>query len=103
MDMDLHYQERMSIKIRAFHIWFSPELKSMISRKKLLHKRYKQSLDDRLYYQFCGLRAACGRITRKCYSAYIQSIDSSQTEHWRLLEFCKFFYEDFITAFQNAS
>ncbi|XP_046660855.1 uncharacterized protein LOC124354446 [Homalodisca vitripennis] len=69
---------------RAFPVWFSLELKAAIIRKKILHRRYKQTLDNRLYYQFCGVRATCSRLTRECYSIYIQSIDSSQKSNVRV-------------------
>lgn len=62
---------------RRFPIWFSPELKSLIVKKKTLHRRFKQTHDDQTYLQFCGVRAACKRLARECYSLYIQGVDCS--------------------------
>ncbi|XP_046658576.1 uncharacterized protein LOC124352891 [Homalodisca vitripennis] len=63
--------------IKRFPVWFSPDLKQMIIKKKTLHRRFKQSLDDRTYLQFCGARATCKRLARECYSTYIRTVDSS--------------------------
>lgn len=60
-----------------FPRWYSPDLKTLTIRKKVLHKRYKESLDDHSYTMFKQTRAQCKQLARECYTNYINNVEAS--------------------------
>lgn len=76
-------------KIFTFPCWFSCELRKLISEKKQIHKKYKQtgSLDD--YLLFASMREKCKVETDRCYRKYVESVElevSSNPEYfWKFI------------------
>lgn len=60
-----------------FPCWFSRQLKELVIKKKVLHKLYKTTLDDRSYEGFCAVREECKLLTKTCHENYLQGVDSS--------------------------
>lgn len=58
-----------------FPCWFSKELKSLVKRKKLFHKKFKTSHNLVDLEKFREIRGQCKRLARVCHSNYIASID----------------------------
>ena len=57
--------------------WFSNELRTMISIKKSLHFRWKNSGNCNDLISSKKLRAQCIRLSRSLYSKYVKSVESS--------------------------
>lgn len=60
-------------RVGGFHFpsWFSKELKDSIFEKKILHTRYKETLDINTYNLFSRVRARCKYLSRECLNDYI--------------------------------
>lgn len=61
----------------TFPIWFSHELKSLISDKKIAHKKWRSFNLQSDYIEFKRLRAVCIRLSRTCYRNYIAKVEAS--------------------------
>lgn len=61
----------------SFPIWFSGDLKRLIIRKKIAHKRFKNSLNQAHYLEFSGLRNACKELSRDCYRIYLSNVEAN--------------------------
>lgn len=62
---------------RKFPHWFSSDLIQLVIEKKLIHKRYKSTLDPNLLAEFQRLRRICRELSTSCYNLYINSVDTS--------------------------
>lgn len=60
-----------------FPSWFSPELKSLVIRKKAIHKCMKETGDLSWYPEYSNLRAECGLMSDHCYRAHINQTESN--------------------------
>lgn len=54
-----------------FSLWFSPELKSLLHRKRIAHRVFKQSNDKNDYVIFSNIRLECKKLSKKCYSEHL--------------------------------
>ena len=59
-----------------FPVWFSPELKKYIKKKKIAHSRYKDTGNQRLYDKFSDLRSKCKNLSKICYESYVNKIEN---------------------------
>lgn len=62
---------------RRFPCWFSADLRMLVIRKKILHKTYKRSHRLGDYNEFSRVRDQCKALSSRCYSDYINGINSS--------------------------
>lgn len=60
-----------------FPAWFSPELRQMTIQKKILHKSYKETLDDASYHRFSAVRARCKVLSKECLGSYISHVQEA--------------------------
>lgn len=65
------------IRKTSFPVWFSNELKSLVIKKKILHKRYKTTLSITDLETFRCARRECDRLSKLCHSSYISRVESS--------------------------
>ena len=63
-------------KLCNFPVWFSNHLKSLIVKKKIAHKCYKQSNLPEDYQCFSYLRDECKQLEQQCYQNYIVKRES---------------------------
>lgn len=63
------------LKSSSYPRWFSSRLKKLIYDKKIAHKAYKTSNSRDDYLNFSNLRAQCKFLTKKDYSAYVDSVE----------------------------
>jgi len=73
-----------STRARIFPKWFSPELKNAIIRKKALHRRYKETLDDYSYQLFRHARSQCQQLTKACLRNHMSQVEASMKQDIRL-------------------
>uniref|UniRef100_A0A6P7GU59 Uncharacterized protein LOC114342319 n=1 Tax=Diabrotica virgifera virgifera TaxID=50390 RepID=A0A6P7GU59_DIAVI len=80
---------RVRLKNPKFPRWMTNDLKSLIFRKKVAHKIYKQAnfWDD--YLLFSSLRTKCKELSRSCHDIYISQTESrisSNVKHfWKFV------------------
>lgn len=61
----------------SYPVWFSNELKSLVSIKKKAHLDYKRSGLESDYIRFSSLRSRCDYLNTKCYKKYLEKSDES--------------------------
>ncbi|XP_046685838.1 uncharacterized protein LOC124371530 [Homalodisca vitripennis] len=76
-DISLKASPTKKFGISHFPSWFSGELKRLIVKKKVAHKRYKRSLNLAHYYDFSKLRDTCRTMSRECYRHYLSNVESN--------------------------
>lgn len=54
-----------------FPIWFSPELSSLLHRKRIAHRVFKQSNDKNDCAIFSNIRLEYTKLSKKCYSDHL--------------------------------
>ena len=68
---------KITVSNCSYPKWFTPELKLLNSKKKLVHREYKTLGLSIIYDEFSRLRAECKKLNRKCYINYIKSLEAS--------------------------
>lgn len=61
----------------CFPKWFSGELRALVIKKKIAHKRFKMSGHPHDLDLFQGLRRRCKALVTRCYADYIDKIEES--------------------------
>uniref|UniRef100_A0A1B6KLV4 Uncharacterized protein n=1 Tax=Graphocephala atropunctata TaxID=36148 RepID=A0A1B6KLV4_9HEMI len=65
------------VECSPFPEWFSHELKELVIWKKMLHKKYKQTLNDSDYYNFSIIRDQCKILAKSCHEQYVFHVEST--------------------------
>ena len=63
------------IKHSNFPKWYSYELKSLIRKKKLLHRTFKGSNSNSDYLKYSSVRSQCKSLSRVCYGNFIADVE----------------------------
>ncbi|XP_046679403.1 uncharacterized protein LOC124366847 [Homalodisca vitripennis] len=58
-----------------FPSWFSKQLRECVIKKKILHSRFKSTMNLEDYEIFREARNECKRLSRECYSSYISNVE----------------------------
>lgn len=58
-------------KTSNFPKWCSPELRSYITEKKIVHKSYKETKGINEYIKCSDVRELCKNLTNECYKNYL--------------------------------
>ena len=66
-----------------YPVWFSKELKNIITQKKIAHKLYKQSGSPADYAKFSSLRLKANFLSKDCYSNYVGRAENAIKEDSR--------------------
>jgi hypothetical protein len=57
--------------------WFSLKFRELLKKKKVAHRKLKNSGDNKDHIHFSYLRALCKKKSRLCYSLYLTNIQNS--------------------------
>lgn len=68
-----------TLRKSSFPYWFSSELKDLVFKKKLAHKKFKISNSPIDFNLFSNLRSRCKKLSKYDYSHYLTSIQKSIT------------------------
>ena len=72
---------KVSTRPKSFPVWFTHELRSLVSSKKAAHAQWKcsGSLGDQI--EFKRLRAACIRLSRTSYRDYVADVEANSARN----------------------
>ncbi|XP_046686650.1 uncharacterized protein LOC124372313 [Homalodisca vitripennis] len=60
-----------------FPSWFSPELRSAVVCKKILHRKYKATGNYGHYLEFQRARHHCKKLSHLCHATYMERVNNS--------------------------
>lgn len=74
-------------KSSHFPPWFSSELKSLVTHKKIAHRNFKMTGNEFYYNEFSDLRRRCKVVSDACYRVYLsrieENIQNDSNTFWR--------------------
>ena len=66
---------------KSFPVWFTHELRLLVSSKKAAHAQWKCSGSLGDYIEFKKLRAACIRLSRTSYRDYVANVEANSARN----------------------
>ena len=64
----------LKVRVSNYSIWYTNELKNLISEKKDLRAIWKDTKQEIDYIEFSKIRAQCLRLSRALYKQYLANI-----------------------------
>lgn len=68
---------RKLYRTSTFPVWFSSELKHLVTQKKIVHKKFKETRNILFYREFSAIRDRCKIVSNLCYNKYLQKVENN--------------------------